>query len=261
MTHSNPGEHNQRDHGVPSRSSNTQSSNRKKASNWYNKRQFKSSDEPVDDPSYNRKQRMPVRTRKQYDKQHWHGQQNFKQTEKIKQIQILYILAVVDWIVVIFALKFYDTNLIGIVILLIPFFVFGINFGSVAYHSVEIEDFVFKGNFLSFGFLIVVIIINWSKVGDKSKLFKILLISLVLIMLSLIDIWVKKDKILLAKHFRTIFQTLALVLLVFALYSYYLDQVSQHAFDDNGNTTQETNEAGGTQDERFNRVARTFVGH
>ena len=131
----------------------------------------------------------------------------------------------------IFYFEFYQSDAVGIVILLIPIFVFYINYGSVHQHSDEIEEFVLKGNFLSFGFLIVVIIINWSKVGDKKKLFTILLISLILIMLSLIDIWVRKDKILLSKHFRTVFQTIARVLLVFALYSYYLDQVAQGKYD------------------------------
>ncbi len=254
MTHSNLREPDRRGPDIASGPGKPRHSNKQKTSVWYNKRQFKSSDDSEEDKSYNQRQRIPIRTRKQFDKQNWHGQHNFKQVENIKQIQLLYILAIVVWIVFVFALKFYKTNLIGIIILLIPFFVFGINYGCIAFNSPEVENFVLKGNFLSFGFLITVIIINWSKVGDKSRLFKILLISLVLIMLSLIDIWVKKDKILLAKHFRTVFQTLALVLLVFALYSYYLDQVSQHTFD-NSNTTQETGE-----NDTIQRLGRQMAG-
>ncbi len=171
--------------------------------------------------------------RKIYYKHKYHGSHGFE-NENIKQIQLLYILAVIAYIIVIFYFEFYQSDAVGIVILLIPIFVFYINYGSVHQHSDEIEEFVLKGNFLSFGFLIVVIIINWSKVGDKKKLFRILLISLILIMLSLIDIWVRKDKILLSKHFRTVFQTIALVFLVFALYSYYLDQLKQGKYDENG---------------------------
>ena len=167
---------------------------------------------------------IPPDTKQRYNKQVWYGKHHFSHIEGIRQIQILYILAVVTWIILIYALDLHQSSIFGIIILLIPIFVFGISYGSVQNCGQETEEFVLKGNFLSFGFLIVVIIINWNKVGDKSKLFKLLLIALILMMLSLVDVWVRKEKILLTKHFRTVFQTLALTLLVYALYSYYLDQ-------------------------------------
>ena len=52
-----------------------------------------------------------------------------------------------------------------------------------------------------------------------------MMIALVLIMLSLIDVWVRKDHIILEKHLRSIFQTAALSLLAYALYIYDVEAV------------------------------------
>jgi hypothetical protein len=148
-----------------------------------------------------------------------------------QQIQILYLFAAALWIILIYVFGWYSiwklglSSIIGYALLLIPLFVFAINFESVNSCSFEIESEMFQGNFLSFGFLIVVILINWNKVGNQPRLFQILLVSLFFIMLSLVDFWIRKEKLILVKHVRTIFQTIALILLAYALFIYYFDLV------------------------------------
>lgn len=141
-------------------------------------------------------------------------------------VQIAYIIAAVIWILIIFVMKLYQTNLIGWVILIIPLVVFAINYVNLTCVTKEVENEMLKGNFLSFAFLITIILINWSKIEDKGRYFSILLLSLILLMLSLVDIWVKPENMPLMRHLKTIFQTSALALLVYALFLYYTEVVN-----------------------------------
>jgi hypothetical protein len=125
----------------------------------------------------------------------------------------------------VFFLGLFYSGPIGWLLLIIPLVVYGIGFAQAQYHTPELEDDMFLGNFLSFGFLTTVILINWTKVGDKRKFFKILMLALILILLSLIDVWVKKKYQILVKHVRTILQTAALILLGYVLYLYYFELV------------------------------------
>jgi len=145
--------------------------------------------------------------------------------ETVRQIQIVYILAAIIWIVLIFVCGWFKTRPLGLLFLSIPLIVFAINYQNACNHTIDLESEMFQGNFLSFAFLITVILINWKKIGDKRKIFKILMISLVMIMLSLIDIWVDRENLILIKHVRTILQTSALLLLAYGLYTYYVETI------------------------------------
>ncbi len=136
-------------------------------------------------------------------------------------IQYLYVFSSAVWIFLLFFLKFYLSGPLGWIFLLVPLAIFGINLSNVSHHTQEVEDDMFQGNFLSFGYLIVLFLINWEKVKFKKRLFTILMVVLLLILFSLYDVWVPKKKIIYVKHFRSILQTLALSLLAYALYVYY----------------------------------------
>lgn len=136
-------------------------------------------------------------------------------------IQYIYMVAAIIWLIIIYLLKFWESGLFGWIFLLIPLFIYGINLSNVEHQTVDLEDDMFQGNFLSFGYLIVLFIINWEKVKDTRRLFTILMISLILIMFSLFDIWVPKHNIILIKHIRSILIVAALSLLAYALYIYY----------------------------------------
>ena len=143
-----------------------------------------------------------------------------------RDIQIAYLVAVIVWIIVIFLFNFYETDIIGYIILVIPIIVYGFNFVNVSEITKEVEEEMLRGNFLSFAFLVTIILINWSKIDNKGKYFKILFVALILLMLSLIYVWVRPERMPLERHIRTIFHTAALVLLVFALYTYYREVVN-----------------------------------
>ena len=143
--------------------------------------------------------------------------------DNVRKIHIIYIIADIVLIIISFFIFLWNVDNIGLLIIAFPLVIFAINFFNATVITKEVEEGMFLGNFISFGFLIAIIIINWSKIEDKGKYFTILFISLIFIMLSLVDIWVGPENVPVTKHLRSIFQTSALALLVYALYIYYVD--------------------------------------
>ncbi len=159
-----------------------------------------------------------------------HLSKNRKKTyhkDTVRQIQISYIIASILWVLLIFICRLYETGPIGLLILTIPLVIFAINYQNASKHTTDLESEMFQGNFLSFGFLITSILINWQKLDDKRKYFKLLMIALILLMLSLVDIWVDKDNFIIIKHIRSILETSALLLLAYTLYLYYFDVMKE----------------------------------
>lgn len=146
--------------------------------------------------------------------------------DTVKQIQILYIIAAIIWIVLVFYLSL-TYNILTYTFIIIPLIVFGINYFYASKNNNEVESEMFKGNFLSFVFLIIAIIISWTKTETDHKYYKIALVSIILIVLSLYDVWLPKDKLPLAKHFRTIAQTASISVLIIAIVSYYDEILSK----------------------------------
>lgn len=151
-----------------------------------------------------------------------------------ESIKWVYIIAFVGWIVLTIVLGLWKPNdLIAWLILLLPPVVFIINYLSVGEFSCKMEDQMFRGNFLSFGFLVAIILINWnSPLGRHNKIefFKILIVAFILLMISLVDIWVGENKMAVVKHIKTSLHTASLTLLALALYLYYTYQRDQGTY-------------------------------
>ena len=84
---------------------------------------------------------------------------------------------------------------------------------------------VFQSNYFAFGLLIVVPLLTWlSKdyVGNRQKFINILIAALILAMLGLLDVWVTKKWLSTVKHTKSVLQTMSLILIIYALYIYYL---------------------------------------
>ena len=142
-------------------------------------------------------------------------------------IRILYILAIIVWIIIILALSLHHNNdVVCWLILAIPIVIFA--FGAInAYHiTADLED-SFMSSSLSLGLLIVIPLmtfINRDYKGDRQRFIAILVFAIIVSMASMIDIYVTPAWLPLTKHFRSIMQTYSIVLIVYALYSYYLEQ-------------------------------------
>lgn len=149
--------------------------------------------------------------------------QNYYSLTTVQQIRALYIIAAIVWLIIVWYCDLYLPDGIAWFFIAIPLVVYAINYSNVDKHTKEMEQEMFAGNFLSFAFLIVAIVLSYSKIGGKAKYFKLLLLALVFIMFSLIDVWLPMNKLIICKHLRTIFQTAAVALLAMALYLFYID--------------------------------------
>jgi len=145
----------------------------------------------------------------------------------IVQIRTVYVIATLVWLFIVFFMGFLKDDPIIIFILLIPVAVFAINFVSTGEFTCHIENQMFKGNFLYFGFIVAVILINWNKdlsAEEKHDIFRILVLALILLMFSMIDVWVSAEEQPIVKHIRTTLHTASLTLLAYGLYEFYIFQ-------------------------------------
>ena len=142
----------------------------------------------------------------------------------VRYVQVVYIIGLILWILGVLLLNIYSEDLFIWLFIFLPPVVFLINLINLESCSKELEREMFKGNFLSFGFLITIILINWNsplKNQDKSKFFQLLVVAFILIMISLLDVWVSDKFQSIIKHIKTVLHTSALALLATALYLYY----------------------------------------
>lgn len=135
------------------------------------------------------------------------------------KIKKLYIYAIIVWIIAIILLRMYTTNFMGIFILLIPIAVFVFNY-FYSYQCTETENFMLKGNYLSFAFLVSSVVIAWKPGGNKD-IYPMMSIAIIFMLLSLVDLWVCKENIIILKHFRIICNTIALTLLCYIIVYFY----------------------------------------
>ena len=153
--------------------------------------------------------------------------------ETMRWIQIAYLIGVGIWIILVAVLKLYSMDIITWIFIIFPIIIFGINYRNVEKMTYKCEKQMFRGNFISFGFLITIILINWNcpmEASNKNNFFKILVVAFVLLMFSLVDIWVSKENLSIVKNIKTIFHTISLTLLAWALYLYYIYQRDESCF-------------------------------
>lgn len=149
-------------------------------------------------------------------------------------IEYVYIIAAIAWVILTIVMGLWNHNdLIVWLIILLPLVVFAINYLSLGDFTCKMEDQMFRGNFLSFGFLVAIILINWnSPIGhhDKTEFFKIIIVAFIFLMLSLVDLWVGEKRMPVVKHIKTSLHTASLTLLALALYLYYTYQRDLYKF-------------------------------
>jgi hypothetical protein len=93
----------------------------------------------------------------------------------------------------------------------------------------ESEDDVIASNYISLGILLVIPLLSWikqdEKIGDLQKFIKIALVSIILSLVSLIDFWVPKKSVVFMKSLRSIFSTISIILIVYAIVLYMTETV------------------------------------
>lgn len=149
----------------------------------------------------------------------------FYSSTLIEQAQLIYIIAILLWILIIVLLQLYQTDLVGWVFILIPIAVFAINYINIKHCSPEHEDEIFAGNFVLF-FIVIVSLLNVPfKKKKKQPMYKYIFLAVSLLAISLVDICASKENFLIIKTIRTILVTISLSLSLYALYMYYKDNI------------------------------------
>jgi len=152
----------------------------------------------------------------------------------VVSVQYVYILAAVVWLLILFAVLIYwreknetfvHNGLVGILILTIPLLAFGVSFANAKHITKDQEQRHWRGDYLTFASVAVLILINLSQSLDKGKSYRIIMGAFLLLMLSLIEIWTRPDDQPIIIHTRGAFQTAGLSLLAYALYTAYAKQI------------------------------------
>ena len=148
----------------------------------------------------------------------------------VVSVQYVYILAAVVWLIILFAVLIYwrkknesfvKHGLVGVLILIIPLVAFGVSFSNAHHITKDQEQRHWRGDYLTFASVAVLILINLSKSLDKEKSYRIIMGAFLLLMLSLIEIWTRPEDQPIIIHTRGAFQTAGLALLAYAIYTAY----------------------------------------
>ena len=122
-------------------------------------------------------------------------------------IRLVYIAGLVLWFAILHYLKLYKPDGYAILILCIPIVSFIIGFSNASSLTGEIEDELFKSNYLSVGLLLVLPLLTWINKdykGDKKRFTKILVLAIITTMLSMIDLWLSEEYLSIIKHAKSI---------------------------------------------------------
>lgn len=148
----------------------------------------------------------------------------------------VYFFAILLWIF--FAIYYHlayrqRITIIGFLILTIPIFVYVTGLVNGKYISEAEADELFSSNFLSISVLITVPLLTWlgNQVGEHQKFIPLILIALILILLSNLDLWVSQSWVNITRHIKSILTTASIVIIIYAIYAFYLSHCDNGYFN------------------------------
>ena len=146
-----------------------------------------------------------------------------KQAEWVK---LIYILAIVLWIIICFLLKLIPGhNWVEWGILILPIVIFLYAWSVADKVSTTVEDYMGKTNILTLGLIIAMPLLNWvqGRKDDRKQFTQLMAVAIIFSMLTLIDISVGHDELCIIRHAESALQTMAIVLLIFGLYRFFIN--------------------------------------
>lgn len=144
-------------------------------------------------------------------------------TSDTKSAQIISVLSGVAWILLVWILRLDNTDGVGWAILSIPILVYFVNFINSPRANESFSSLQPNSDNIAFATVTILVLINWAKpTGEtKTQLYKIILSAFILIMLSLINVISGETNTRQFLQGKSALQTAGIVLLAYALYSYY----------------------------------------
>ena len=153
--------------------------------------------------------------------------------DKIMIIEICYLIGCAFWTILVIIFKLYAQDVICSVIIFIPYILFFAGYKNCRYITIEDEDNYFVYNYLSVGLLIFLPLLSWMNSKDKKKVnnnmfMSLVIVALILTMLIMVDMWIKPEYLSVMKHIKSILNTISMVLLIYAIYLYYITNYWNH---------------------------------
>lgn len=144
-------------------------------------------------------------------------------------VRMVYIITALIWIGIIIVFQLYYTDIIGWLLLSIPLIVYAFGFCNANCLCREVEDYLFNSNYLAIGLIVILPLMSWisrdyngRSIEDAKRFKSILVVSIILILISMLDIWISRNWLSVYKHAKSAIQTLAIGLLIYGFYQYYL---------------------------------------
>ena len=90
------------------------------------------------------------------------------------------------------------------------------------------EDWVFRTNYANVAVVLIFPLILWasSRINLHNEFLLLITVSTIFMLLTFYDWWVSDDKFSIIKHFRTVFQTISITVVIIALKMYYHDRIA-----------------------------------
>jgi len=150
--------------------------------------------------------------------------------DNVTLVRFIYAFAIVFWIWFLCYLNIWNhmcLDVMAVFLLVLPIFILSFNAYHISKTKVKDEKYLMKGNVLYIAFIAIGIFINWKRFEMKTPLlfYKIIYASLIMLALSVLDFYYEDFMVCIC--LKTIFQTLAVTLLLLALYVYYI-QILKH---------------------------------
>ena len=139
-----------------------------------------------------------------------------------------------SWIFLIVMFDLYRTNWLGYIILALPLFVFYMAFISVAGITRRVESSIFQANYIAVSLLVIIpfmIFLSQNFRGDKHRFITLIILAVVLTLGARLDLWISEYYLPLVHHGQSVLQTMGLALLLFSIYLYYVEAVSDKDLD------------------------------
>jgi hypothetical protein len=141
--------------------------------------------------------------------------------EIIHQVQLLYVIGIVIWLVLIFILDLYLTDMIGATILLIPIVYLLISMLDFERCSPELESELFQYDILAYGVVIVTIFITFKYPEYSAFFYKLIFAGILLVGLTMLDLWVPREELIIYKHIKTILEIFSVTIFIYIFYTFY----------------------------------------
>jgi len=139
----------------------------------------------------------------------------------VDHVTLLYTVAIVFWIVLIFILDLYRTDAIGSLILIIPIIYMLISMNKFEECDTKIEEELDDWDILPLGVVIITVFLTLKHPEYTTFFYRLIFVGVLLVALGMMDLWLPRKHLILHKHFRTILEILSTTIFVYIFYVFY----------------------------------------